>query len=76
MYTIQHNPAWPYNCDETAITIVLRKNTKILGLTGERQISSIQPHIGNLLWQSSTVWVQLDTSFLRCLYFPENIRNK
>ena len=34
------------------------------------------PKNGDLLWQSPTVWVQLDTSFPRYLYFQENVRNK
>ena len=42
MDTIQHNPARLYNCDKTAITIVQHKHTKILGLKGKRQISSLQ----------------------------------
>jgi len=42
MYIIQHNPAGLYNCDETWITIVQHKHTKILGLKGKRQISSVQ----------------------------------
>ena len=42
MDTTQHNPARLYNCDETGITIVQRKHTKILGLKGKRQISSLQ----------------------------------
>ena len=42
MYTIQHNPARLYNCDETGITIVQHKHTNILGLKGKRQISSVQ----------------------------------
>jgi hypothetical protein len=42
MYTIQHNPARLYNCDETGITIVQHKHTKILGLKGKRWISSVQ----------------------------------
>jgi len=42
MDTIQHNPATLYNCDETGITIVQHKHTKILGLKGKRQISSLQ----------------------------------
>jgi len=42
MYTIQHNPARLYNCDETGITIVQHKHTKILGLKGKRQISCVQ----------------------------------
>jgi len=69
MDTIQHNPARFYNCDETVITIVQRKHTKILGLKGKRQISSLQSAERGSLWQSSPVWVQLDTSFLRYLYF-------
>jgi len=31
-----------YNCDETGITIVQHKPTKILGLKDKRQISSVQ----------------------------------
>ena len=42
MYTIQHNPARHYNCDETGITIVQHKHTEILGLKGKHQISSVQ----------------------------------
>ena len=42
MDTIQHNPARLYNCDETGITVVQRKHTKILGLKCKRQISSLQ----------------------------------
>jgi hypothetical protein len=33
-YTIQHNPAGLYNCDEIGITVVQHKHTKILGLKG------------------------------------------
>jgi len=42
MYTIQHNPARLYNCVETGITILRHKHTKILGLKGKLQISSVQ----------------------------------
>jgi hypothetical protein len=42
MSTIQYNPARLYNCDETGITLVQHKHTKILGLKGKRQISSLQ----------------------------------
>ena len=42
MDTIQHIPARLYNCDETGITVVQHKHTKILGLKGKRQISSLQ----------------------------------
>jgi len=44
MYTIQHTskPARLYNCDETGITILQHKHTKILELTGKPQISSVQ----------------------------------
>jgi hypothetical protein len=42
MYTIQHNPARLYKCDETGIAIVQHKHTKILGLNDKRQISSVQ----------------------------------
>jgi len=60
MDTIQHNPKRLYNCDETGITIVQHKHstntaqtqhkhTKILGLEGDRQISSVQSAEGDLL---------------------------
>jgi len=42
MDTIQHNPTRLYNCDETGITIVQHKHKKILGLKGNRQVSSLQ----------------------------------
>jgi hypothetical protein len=42
MDTIQHNPARLYNCDETGVIIVQHKHTKILGLKGKHQISSLQ----------------------------------
>ena len=42
MDSIKHNPAILYNCDKTGITIVQHKHTKILGLKGKRQISSLQ----------------------------------
>jgi len=43
MYTIQHNLARLYNCDETGNTIVQHKHTKILGLKSKSEISSVQP---------------------------------
>jgi len=42
MYTIQHDTARLYNCDETCITILQHKHTKILGSKGKCQISSVQ----------------------------------
>ena len=42
MDTIKHNPARLHNCDEIGITIVQHKHTKILGLKGKRQISSLE----------------------------------
>jgi hypothetical protein len=42
MDTIQHNPTGLHKRDETGITIVQHKHTKILGLKGRRQISSLQ----------------------------------
>ena len=42
MDTIKHNPERLYNCDETGVTIVQHKHTKILRLKGKRQISSLQ----------------------------------
>jgi len=41
MDTIKHKPARLYNCNETGITIVEHKHTKMLGLKGKRQISSL-----------------------------------
>jgi len=43
MDTIKHNPARLYNCGKTGITIVQHKHTKMLGLKGKRQISSLKP---------------------------------
>ena len=77
MYTIQHYPARLYNCDKTAITIVQHKHTKILGLKGKRQISSVQSANRGISCDSRHLfWVQLDTSFLRYWHFQENIWNK
>ena len=73
MDTIQHNPARLYNCDETDITIVQHKHMKILGLKGKRQISSLQSAERGSLVTAVTCIVQLDTSFLRYLYFQEKI---
>jgi hypothetical protein len=42
-HNIQHNPARLYNGDETGITIVQHKHTKILGLKFKRQISFLKP---------------------------------
>ena len=59
MYTIQHNPARLYNCDETDITIVQQKHTTILGSKDKRQISSVQyADRGSLL--TVVTWVQLE----------------
>jgi len=41
-YTIQHNPARLYNSDDTCLTVVQHKHTKIFGLKCKRQISSVQ----------------------------------
>ena len=50
MYTIQHNPARLHNCDETGITTVQHRHTKILRLKGKRQIFSVQsPDQGSLV---------------------------
>ncbi|GFG40226.1 hypothetical protein Cfor_09814 [Coptotermes formosanus] len=49
MDTIQHNAARLYNCDETGITIVQHRHTKVLGLKGNRQISFFNPQNGDLL---------------------------
>jgi DDE superfamily endonuclease. len=42
MDTIQHNLASLYNLNESSITSVQHKHTKILGLKGKCQISSLQ----------------------------------
>ena len=42
MNSIQNNSTRLYNCDESSITIVQHKHTKILGLKSKRQISSLQ----------------------------------
>jgi hypothetical protein len=41
MNRVQHNPARLYNCDETDITLVQHKQTKILELKDKRQLSSL-----------------------------------
>jgi hypothetical protein len=71
MYTIQ-----PYNCGETSVTIVQAKHKKILDLRGKRQISYLQSAERYLLWQSSPVWVQLDTSVLCYCYFQEKYETR
>ena len=76
MYTIPHNHARLYNCDETCFAIAQHKHMNILGLKVKRQISSILTPKRGSLWQSSTVLVQMDASFLRYLYFQENIWTK
>ena len=52
------------------------KDTKIVGLKASVIYLMFNPQNGDLLWQSSTVWVQLDNSFFRYLYFQENIWNQ
>jgi hypothetical protein len=42
MYTIQHDPAILYDCDETDITIVQHKHMKIVRLKVKLQGSSVQ----------------------------------
>ena len=42
IYTIQHNPARPYNCNEMDVIIVQHKHTKTLVLKYKGQISSVQ----------------------------------
>ena len=75
----------------TNITIVQHKHhyctaqTSLLYSTNTRKYQDwkasvwcllFNPQNGDLLWQSSSVWVQLDTSFFRYLYFKEKIWNK
>ena len=49
MDTIQHNPARLYNCDETVITIVQHKHTKILGWEASIRYLLFNPQNGDLL---------------------------
>jgi hypothetical protein len=42
MDTIQHKPERLYNCEETGVTTVQHKRTKIFVLKGKRQITSLQ----------------------------------
>ena len=42
MDVINHNPSRLYNCDETGVTVVQHKQTKILAMKGKRQIASLQ----------------------------------
>jgi len=49
MYTIQHNPATLYTCDETRINNEQHKHTKILGLEGTRRITFFKPQNGDPL---------------------------
>ena len=73
---IQHNPARLYICDETSITFVQHKHKKYQDWKASVRYPLFNTQIGNLLWQSSPIWVQLDSSFLRYLYFQENVWNK
>jgi hypothetical protein len=49
MGTIEHKPARIYNCDETGVTIVLHKHTKILGLEASIRGLLFNPQNGDLL---------------------------
>lgn len=42
MEIIKHSPNRLYNCDETGVTVVQHKHTKIIGLKGKRQICGLQ----------------------------------
>jgi hypothetical protein len=48
MYTIEHNPARLHNCDETGITTIQHKHTRIFGLKGKRHLL-FNPQTGDLL---------------------------
>lgn len=39
---INHSPSRVYNCDETGITVVQHKHTKVVGLKGKKQIGALQ----------------------------------
>ena len=70
MYTVEHNPAKRYNSDETGITIVQHKHTKILGLKYKRQISSVQSADQGSLVTVVTCMSLTGHSFLRYFLFP------
>ncbi|XP_069670121.1 jerky protein homolog-like [Periplaneta americana] len=42
MNTINYNPSRLFNCDETGITVVQHKHTKVVSLKGKKQIASLQ----------------------------------
>lgn len=39
---IKNNPSRLYNCDETGITVVQHKHSKVVALKGKRQVASLQ----------------------------------
>jgi len=73
MFTTQHNPARLYNCDETCITIVQHKHTKIVGLKGKRQIASVQSAERGSLLTVVNCMIPNGPFIPRYLYFQENI---
>jgi hypothetical protein len=78
MYTIQHtsNPARLYNCDEFGITILQHKHTKILGLTGKRQISSVQSAERGPLVTAVNCMSPTGHNIPPLLYFQKDIWNQ
>jgi len=72
MDTIQHNPARLYNCDETGITIVQHKRTKILVLKGKRQITSLQSAERGSLVTVVTCMSPIGPFIPPLLVFPRN----
>ena len=76
MDTIQHNAARLYNCDETGITILQHKHTKILGLKGKRQIFSLQSAERGSLVTVVTCLSPTGHFIPPLLLFPKKIWNK
>jgi len=71
MDTIQHNPARLYNSDETGITIVQHRHTKILILKGKRQITSLQSAERGCLVTVVTCMSPIGTFIPPLLLFPK-----
>ena len=76
MDTIQHNPARLYNCDETGITILQHKRTKILVLKGKRQITSLQSAERGFLVTVVTCMSPIGPFIPLLLVFKEKILKK
>ena len=76
MSTTQYNPARLYNWTKPASLAYSTNTRKYKDWKASVRRLLFNPQNGDLLWHSSTLWVQVDTSFLRYLYFQENIWNQ